>query len=65
MALRLSTPGSWEGLLEAKLGADGVQELHEIVIHAAMPQNLRKMVALTTQYLDERIGTDVAQELRE
>lgn len=63
MTLRLPIDVSTR-CLEAELGAEGMRELHELMIHALMPESLRSMVALTTPHLDAKLEKDVTQELR-
>jgi hypothetical protein len=51
--------------LKAKFGADAVKEMQEIVVYAVMPENIRRMVTLTTPCLDEKIGVCLSQELKD
>ncbi|MBE3519077.1 MAG: hypothetical protein IMW97_02110 [Firmicutes bacterium] len=64
MTLRLSTDASTKAL-EARLGAEGMQELGELIIHAFLPETLRNKVALTTPHLDASLGNDLVQELKD
>lgn len=63
MTLRLSTDTPRK-VLESRLGAEGVQELEELIIHTFLPETLRKKVVLTTPHLEMRLGEDGVRELR-
>lgn len=63
MGLRL--PRLRTNLLEAKVGTEGVGEIQEIMIYALMPENVRRVVTLTTPALEARIGSEATQDLRD
>ena len=65
MPLALSVASGRMDSIRSRLGPDGAQEIQEIVIHAVMPEDVRRMLVLTTPCIDAEIGTSLAQELKD
>ncbi len=63
MGLRLSACKA--DLLEKRLGSEGFAEIQQFIIYCLMHEGLRKIVTLDTPVLDQDLGVEATQELKD